>query len=104
MPKKTKKEETINIVEVFTKAQRGLCVMEICVAKGQLLQADSLVNEVFLLLTQIKKHIGQYMSDDKNHTSKPIPEGTKTPSNNQGVKPNPVGGSTSGSNEKKSKK
>jgi hypothetical protein len=34
------------------------------------------------------------MSKKKNHTVKPVPSGTKTPRDNQGVKPNPKGGNT----------
>lgn len=39
------------------------------------------------------------MSKKKNHTTKPIPNGTKTPQNNQGTKPSAPEGSTYGSNK-----
>lgn len=90
------------IQNYFTRLQRASVVLEVLVATGGNKFFAEAVQAIQVNLDLILKCIGVTMTEnDKpaiNSTSTPIPQGALTPSNNQGVIPSPVTGSTVGVN------
>lgn len=87
-----------DIASTFAVLQRATTVLEIGGALGDDRIIDAAMAQVDKSLSLIKDVFkARKESIDmakKNHTSEKIKNGNKTPKNNQGVKPNPKGGST----------
>jgi len=86
---------------LFARLQRSVVALELCAALGK--PETQVLSQVKLYLKDvedlfIKRNLTNEEQMAKNSTTKTIPEGTKTPKNNQGTKPSPVKGSTTGDN------